>query len=151
MRGARSLFISRVLISQMILVQHLFINSESVFFSYCFIWEPTNRERPIPKPNLQCRTKNPSQIIQIHNSTLYGAIFIFWPLLLKKWSRQDLLLNCRSSLTHHQVVVQSCPTLCDPMVCQVPLSMGFSRQEYWSSLASRKSRENDTSFHLSLT
>ena len=32
---------------------------------------------------------------------------------------------------------QSCPTLCDPMDCiayQAPLSMGFSRQEYWSGL-----------------
>ena len=27
-------------------------------------------------------------------------------------------------------VAQSCPTLC----CQAPLSMGFSRQEYWSGL-----------------
>ena len=34
-------------------------------------------------------------------------------------------------------VTQSCPTLCDPMDCmvyQAPLSMGFSRQEYWSGL-----------------
>ena len=33
--------------------------------------------------------------------------------------------------------VQSCLTLCDPMNCiahQVPLSMEFSRQEYWSEL-----------------
>ena len=32
--------------------------------------------------------------------------------------------------------VQSCPTLCDPVVvaCQAPLSMGFSRQESWSGL-----------------
>ena len=31
---------------------------------------------------------------------------------------------------------QPCPTLCDPMDCsrQAPLSMGFSRQEYWSGL-----------------
>ena len=32
---------------------------------------------------------------------------------------------------------QSCPTLCNPMdyiACQAPLSMGFSRQEYWSGL-----------------
>ena len=31
---------------------------------------------------------------------------------------------------------QSCLTLYDPMTvaCQVPLSMGFSRQEYWSGL-----------------
>ena len=32
--------------------------------------------------------------------------------------------------------LQSCPTLCDPMNCslQAPLSMGFSRQEYWGGL-----------------
>ena len=32
---------------------------------------------------------------------------------------------------------QSCPTLCDPMdctACQALLSMGFSRQGYWSGL-----------------
>ena len=31
---------------------------------------------------------------------------------------------------------QSCPTLCDPtaVACQAPLSMGFSRQRYWSGL-----------------
>ena len=31
---------------------------------------------------------------------------------------------------------RSCPTLCDPWTvgCQAPLSMGFSRQEYWSGL-----------------
>ena len=33
-------------------------------------------------------------------------------------------------------VAQSCPTPCDPMdsADQAPLSMGFSRQEYWSWL-----------------
>ena len=32
--------------------------------------------------------------------------------------------------------LQSYPTLCDPrtVTCQAPLSMGFSRQEYWSGL-----------------
>ena len=32
-------------------------------------------------------------------------------------------------------VTQSCPTLCDPMdwgACQAPLSMGFSKKEYWN-------------------
>ena len=29
-------------------------------------------------------------------------------------------------------VTQFCPTLCNP--CQAPLSMEFSRQEYWSGL-----------------
>ena len=35
------------------------------------------------------------------------------------------------------LVAQSCPTLCDPMDCvahQAPLSIEFSRQEYWSGL-----------------
>ena len=33
-------------------------------------------------------------------------------------------------------VAQSCPTLCDPWTVahQAPLSLGFSRQEYWSGL-----------------
>ena len=33
-------------------------------------------------------------------------------------------------------VAQSCPTLCDPVDCSLPgpLSMGLSRQEYWSGL-----------------
>ena len=29
-------------------------------------------------------------------------------------------------------VTQLCPTPCDPMVLKAPLSIGFSRQEYWS-------------------
>ena len=34
------------------------------------------------------------------------------------------------------LVTESCLTLCDPMntACQALLSMGFSRQEYWSGL-----------------
>ena len=34
------------------------------------------------------------------------------------------------------LVIQSCPTLCDPTDCspQAFLSMGFFRQEYWSGL-----------------
>ena len=32
------------------------------------------------------------------------------------------------------LVAQSCPTLCDLMDCSLPLSTGFSRQEYWSGL-----------------
>ena len=37
---------------------------------------------------------------------------------------------------HPYSVVQLCLTLCDPMNCspQAPLSIGFSRQEYWSGL-----------------
>ena len=44
---------------------------------------------------------------------------------------QETILNILSVC----LVAQSCPTLCDPMDCiahQAPLSMRFSRQEYWS-------------------
>ena len=36
----------------------------------------------------------------------------------------------------HSQSLQSCLTLCNPMDCsyQAPLSMGFSRQEYWSEM-----------------
>ena len=36
----------------------------------------------------------------------------------------------------HAKSLQSCLTLCDSLdlACQAPLSMGFSRQEYWSGL-----------------
>ena len=38
--------------------------------------------------------------------------------------------------------LQSCLTLCDPMTiaCQASLSMGFSRQEYWSGLPATPSQ-----------
>ena len=41
-----------------------------------------------------------------------------------------LLYECCAKL------LQFCPTLCNPMAvaCQAPLSMRFSRQEYWSGL-----------------
>ena len=57
------------------------------------------------------------------------------PPLLRASPHFSLLLL--SPLTEHCVfVAQSCPTLCDPLGChtrlQAPLSMEFSRQEYWS-------------------
>ena len=60
-----------------------------------------------------------------------------WPLqaigrenqVLISWCYHGALCICAESL-------QSCLTLCDPMdcSCQAPLSMGFSRQEYYSGL-----------------
>ena len=37
----------------------------------------------------------------------------------------------------HAKPLQSCPTLCDPMDCSLTasLSVGFSRQEYWTGLS----------------
>ena len=43
-----------------------------------------------------------------------------WPL----WFRTEVFM----------LVAQSCPTLCDLIAFQSPLSLGFSRQEYWSGL-----------------
>ena len=47
------------------------------------------------------------------------------------------LLQCMNGKSESEVT-QSCPTLRDPMdySLQAPLSMGFSRQEYWSGLPS---------------
>ena len=55
----------------------------------------------------------------------------------------DFLSTCLGidalTLSHHGgggLVTKSCPTLATPwtVVCQSPLSMGFSGQEYWSGL-----------------
>ena len=45
------------------------------------------------------------------------------------------LLQCRKVKSESEVI-QSCPTLRDPMDCSLPgsPSKGFSRQEYWSGL-----------------
>ena len=59
-----------------------------------------------------------------------------WSLLLSK----EKLYRIYKSILIYDVCakfLQSCPALGDPMDCslQAPLSMGFSRQEYWSGLA----------------
>ena len=65
------------------------------------------------------RTFSPS-----HKVLLNGTAEMFnWPCYIY------MCMLCAKSL-------QSCLTLCDPMTvaCQAPLSMEFSRQEYWSEL-----------------
>ena len=49
------------------------------------------------------------------------------------------LLQCMK-VNSESEVAQSCPTVCDPMDCRLPapLSMGFSRQEYWRSPTLRR-------------
>ncbi|XP_061281207.1 centlein isoform X5 [Bos javanicus] len=54
--------------------------------------------------------------------------------LLEGQGEKNRLLRCLYEISE---VAQSCPTLCNPMdssLHQAPLSMGFSRQEYWSGL-----------------
>ena len=43
----------------------------------------------------------------------------------------------------HAQSLQSCPTLCDPWTVahQAPLSIGFSKQEYWSGLSCSPPRD----------
>ena len=73
-------------------------------------------------------------------SLLYSTIFCY--ILFIYWY---ILLVCYRYNLHIRwvffiiavLVAQSCLTLCDPMECSPPgspMSMGFSRQEYWSGL-----------------
>ena len=79
-----------------------------------------------------------------------GCRFLFLVIFLTQWSNPHLLhWQAHSLLLSHQgsptitciavvvLVAQSCLTLCDPVdyiAHQAPLSVGFSRQEYWSGL-----------------
>ena len=47
------------------------------------------------------------------------------------------MIRSMSPLLHCDLVAKLCLILCDPMNCtahQAPLSLRFSRQEYWSGL-----------------
>ena len=46
------------------------------------------------------------------------------------------------------LVAKSCPTVCIlwPIACQTPLSIGFSRQEYWSGLPFSTARDLSNSW-----
>ena len=50
-------------------------------------------------------------------------------------SVDEAQVYCSYSHMHalYAKLLQSCPTLCDPMdcSCQAPLSLEFSKQEYW--------------------
>ena len=70
--------------------------------------------------------------------------WVSFPALFRACQSLCLFYRCRKSLVSElkvkeskSEVAQSCLTLCDPMdssLPQAPLSMGFSRQEYWSGL-----------------
>ena len=75
MRGARSLFISRVLISQMIPVQHLFINSEGVFFF--FFLTVSSGANPKTKPAVQDKEPFPD-----HSDTQLYSVWSYLYLLV---------------------------------------------------------------------
>ena len=55
--------------------------------------------------------------------TFFSFVFIWWIALIDFW------IFCCCCL-----VIKLCLTLCNPINCSHPLSMGFPRQEYWSAL-----------------
>ena len=63
------------------------------------------------------------------------VLFISCRMKKVKMKSNKNLIVC-TSVCECVLVAQLCPTLCDPMdvAHQVSLSMGFSRQEYWSGL-----------------
>ena len=65
---------------------------------------------------------------------LYPTNFSFFAFSAGKCS--FWLKSQRRAMQSESEVAQLCPTLCNPMDCsyQAPLSMGFSRWEYWSGL-----------------
>ena len=85
---------------------------------------------------------NPLQYSCLENTMDRGAWWTIVHRVAKSWTRLKQLgiSGEKRPKCHHQSVssvAQSCWILCDPMVClacQGPLSMGFSRQEYWSGL-----------------
>ena len=50
-------------------------------------------------------------------------------------NHEDMFTNLEPDILESEVA-QLCLTLCDPIDCsyQAPVSMGFSRQEYWSGM-----------------
>ena len=72
----------------------------------------------------------------------YRSIKTIWLWVLRQLFNSPLSTSSRGSLVPLQFVplewcvpaksLQTCPILCDPMACSLPLSMGFSRQEYLS-------------------
>ena len=79
--------------------------------------------------------------------SVYSDATDFWILILYISTLPNSWMGSRSCLVTslgfsvysimcvcmHAKSLQLCPTLCDPVDCsQAPLSLGFSRQEYWS-------------------
>ena len=65
---------------------------------------------------------------QIHVIRMSITVF------LSKAHNSSLIM---SSVCVHAKLLQSCPTLYDPVNCQLLCGRGFSRQEYWSGLPCR--------------
>ena len=78
----------------------------------------------------------PSFLLPVSSSLSFFLKLLLLKLLVKT-NKNPLLFSFGFKVKKKCEVAQSCPTLCDPMdssLHQAPLSMGFSREEYWSGL-----------------
>ena len=77
------------------------------------------------------------QSVQIVTVSIYIYEHIYMSIKHPAWFPSITSLVIPSGLVVRCVHAQSCPALCDPMdcvACQAPLSMEFSKKEYWSGL-----------------
>ena len=108
---------------------------------------PNSLQHCGPQPSrLLCPWDSPGKNIGMGCHALLQGIFPIqgWNphlLHLLHWQSGSLLLMPTGNTKYlhvclHAKLLQSCSTPCEPISvsCQAPLSMGFSRQEYWNGL-----------------
>ena len=75
-------------------------------------------------------------VVHIHDGILLSHQKNALESVLMRWMKLEPIIQSEVSQKESESeVAQSCLTLCDPMdssLHQAPLSMGFSRQEYWN-------------------
>ena len=78
-------------------------------------------------------------ITEIHEQTYLTGNDVTWKHSCEVMTVVFLCM-CTGSVT------QLCPTLCDPVDCQTPLSLEFSSQEYWSGLQFNLKAESTSNY-----
>ena len=89
---------------------------------------------PLPSPSTtQLKKQKPNSIKKI--SQRPKCVFL-WRCHRDSHKEHEKMLSIPSSLVVCGLVAKSCLTIVTPwtVACQAPLSVGFSRQEYWSGL-----------------
>ena len=106
---------------------HLLKEVTIIFISSTIVWS-NNREGAQPRPSTENRIKDLlSMAPPIRTNAVSPSVSL---------SHQEASVCLLSSGRSGGVVAKSCPTLATPwtVACLALLSVGFSRQEYWSGL-----------------